>query len=52
MDLKPDDIESVKYQLATLVESNNPVTFVAKNNNNIVGFINGHIISFPLLLGK
>ncbi len=44
--------ESICYQLTTLLKQKNPLTLVAVVNSNILGFINGHIIPFPLIMGQ
>jgi len=38
--------------LGELVELNNPLTLIAKKDKDIIGYINGHIIPFPLLMKK
>lgn len=42
----------IKSQLTELLECKNPLTLVAKDGVKIVGYINGHIIPFPLLMKK
>lgn len=44
--------ELITSQLTVLIENCNPLTLIAKENNDIIGYINGHIIPFPLIMGK
>ncbi|WP_028972500.1 GNAT family N-acetyltransferase [Spirochaeta cellobiosiphila] len=52
LEITEEQSNSIKNQLKELVNSNNALTLIAKNNKDIVGYINGHIIPFPLIMNK
>ena len=47
-----ENIQQIKEELTSLVGNSSSITLIAKENNQINGFINGHIISFPIIMGK
>ena len=46
------EITIINKQLVELFEQTSSITFVAKEKDNIVGYVSGHIINFPLIVGK